>query len=189
MFMLCLFTCAAYLVMLRMDTMCSKVSCCVDWASMSWFTCSLILLTSFVVAAPVSPLRLSPKKGSRLLLWQLLLFTCSSNEGSMFKRLIAEMIVGRIFHCYWWVPLVVEILSESELQVCDLETVIADVFYPLVYRNISNDIPGGQWYVCSDYPRMACQRWDAFKIGWKRTDSPILLLDDVLMRLVMHKML
>ena len=94
MFMLCLFTCVAYLVTLRMDTMCTRVSCCVDWTSMSWFTCSLILLTSFVVAVPVSHLRALHKKGNRLLLRWLLLFTCPSNEGSVFRRLIAEMMVG-----------------------------------------------------------------------------------------------
>ena len=74
--------------------MCTKVSCCVDWASMSRFTCSLILLTSFVVAVPVSHLRALPKKGSRLLLRWLLLFICPSNEGSVFRRLIAEIMVG-----------------------------------------------------------------------------------------------
>ena len=94
MFMLCLFACAVYYVMLRMDTMWTKVSWCVDWASMSWFTCSLIQLTSFVVAVPVSHLRALSKKGNRLLLRHLLLFTCPSNEGSVFRRLIAEMTVG-----------------------------------------------------------------------------------------------
>ena len=92
--MMCLFTCAAYLVMLRMDTMCSKVSCCVDWASMNWFTHYLKLLTSFVVVVPVSHLRASPKKDNRLLFRQLLLFICPSNEGSMFRRLIAVIIAG-----------------------------------------------------------------------------------------------
>ena len=61
---------------------------------MSWFTCSLILLTSFVVAVPVSNLRAVPKKGNRPILRGLLLFTCPSNEGSVFRRLIAEMMVG-----------------------------------------------------------------------------------------------
>ena len=94
MFILCLFTRAAYLVTLRIDTMCTKVSCCVGWVSVSWFICSLILLTSFVVAVPIRHLRASPKKGNRLLLWWVLLFMCPSNEGSVFKRLIAEMMVG-----------------------------------------------------------------------------------------------
>ena len=61
---------------------------------MSWFTHSLILLTSFVDVVPVSHLRASPKKGNKLLLRQLLLFKCPSNEGSVFRRLIAEMTVG-----------------------------------------------------------------------------------------------
>ena len=94
MLMLCLFTCAAYHVTLRMDTMCTKVSCWVDWASVSWVTCSLIMLKSFVVAVPVNHLRVSHKKGNKLLLRWLLLFTCPSNEGSVFRRLIAEMMVG-----------------------------------------------------------------------------------------------
>ena len=72
----------------------TKVSCWVDWVTMSWFTHSLILLTSFVVAVPVSHLRALPKKGNRLLLWQVLLFMCPLNEGSVLRRLIAEMMVG-----------------------------------------------------------------------------------------------
>ena len=93
-FIQCLLTCTAYLVTFRIDTMCTKVSCCVAWVSVSWFTHALMLLTSFVVAGTVSHHRATPKKGNRLLLWWVLLFMCPSNEGSVLKRLIAEMMVG-----------------------------------------------------------------------------------------------
>ena len=48
----------------------------------------------FLVVVPVSQLKVSPKKGSRLLLTQLLCLECPSNEGSVFKRLMAGMIMG-----------------------------------------------------------------------------------------------
>ena len=68
MFMLCLLTCTAYQVTFIIDTICTKVSCCDDWVMMSWFTLVLILFTSFMVAVPVSHLRVSPRKGNKLLL-------------------------------------------------------------------------------------------------------------------------
>ena len=91
---MCLLTCAAYLVTFRIDTMCTKVSYCVGWISVSWFSCSQMLLTSFVVAVTVSHRRALPKKGNRLLLWWVLLCMCPLNEGPIFRRLIAEMMVG-----------------------------------------------------------------------------------------------
>ena len=70
--MCCQFTCAVYLVTLRTDTICTIASCCIDCASVSWFTLVLILLISLEVAVPVSQLRVSPKKGKKLLLRHLL---------------------------------------------------------------------------------------------------------------------
>ena len=195
MLMLCPFTCATYHVTLRMDTMCTKVSCCIGWASVSWFTCSLILLTSFIVAVPFSHLKALPKKGNSLLLRQLLLLICPSNKGSVFKRLIAErMEVYRIhiYHWYWWFPLVEEIVGELVLQVYELETVIADMFYPLVYWNISNVVPGGGSRCPTDTCAVIIHEWHvgyAFKVGWKRTDFPTSLIDEVVMSVIMHNML
>ena len=123
MFILCLFTSAAYLVTFRIDTMCTTVSCCVDWVSISWFTCSLMLLTSFEVAVPVSYLRVSSNKSNRLFLWWVLLFMCPWNEGSVFRRLIVEMMVG-LQELYISLIVVssteVVILNEWLLQVGDL---------------------------------------------------------------------
>ena len=53
-----------------------------------------MVLTYFVVAVPISKLRVSPKKGNRLLLMPLLWLQCPSNEGSMFKRFMAGMMIG-----------------------------------------------------------------------------------------------
>ena len=53
-----------------------------------------MMLMSLVVAVPVSQLRALPKKGNRLLLVHLLLFEVPSNEESVFKRLIAVMMMG-----------------------------------------------------------------------------------------------
>ena len=184
MFMLCLFTCAAYCVMLRIDTMCTKVSCCVDWASMNWFTISLILLTSFVVAVPVSHLTVLPKKGNKLLLRQLLLFTCPSNEGSVFRRLIAEMMVG-----LW--ELYISLIVMSSTCSGDIKWVGTAGHWP---RNCNSWcvlssclLKYFQW--CSSCPSDTCaviiHEWHvgyAFKTGWKKNDSPISLVDEVVMR-------
>ena len=56
--------------------------------AMSWLILVLMLWISFVVAVPVSQLRASPRKGSRLLLHHVLV--CSWLELS---RLMAEVIV------------------------------------------------------------------------------------------------
>ena len=68
MLMQCPLTWTAYLVMFSMDMTCTKVSCD-DWVAIDWFIHVLMLFMSFVVAVPVSHLRASPRKGSKLLLW------------------------------------------------------------------------------------------------------------------------
>ena len=190
MLMLCLFTCTAYLVMLRMYTMCTKVSCCVDWPSMSWFTHSLILLTSYVVAVPVSHLRALPKKGNRLLLQWLLLLTCPSNEGSVFRRLIAEMMVGLQESC-------ISLILVSSTCSGDIRWVGAAGWW---LRNCKSWcvlstclLKYFQWHSrCpSDMCAVIIHEWHvgyAFQTGWKRTDSPISFLDEVVMRVIMYIM-
>ena len=69
MLVLCLLTLAVYLVTFSIDMMWTRVSCCDDCVAISWFICVLILFISFVVVVPVSQLRASPRKGSKLLLW------------------------------------------------------------------------------------------------------------------------
>ena len=64
---LCLFMWVVYLVTFSIDMMCTRVSCCDDCVVISWFIYVLILFMSFVVAVPVSQLRGSPRKGSKLL--------------------------------------------------------------------------------------------------------------------------
>ena len=68
---LCLLTCVAYLVMFKIDTMCTRVLCCDVCVAISWFIWVLMLWMSFVVAVPVSQLRESPRKASKLLLQQM----------------------------------------------------------------------------------------------------------------------
>ena len=65
---LCLLTCVAYLVMFKIDMMSTRVLCCDACVTISWFILVLMLWMSFVVAVPVSQLRASPRKGSKLLL-------------------------------------------------------------------------------------------------------------------------
>ena len=60
-----------YLVTFKMEIICTRVPCCEVYMVMSWFIHVLMLCMSLVVAVPVSQLRASPRKGSRLLLWQL----------------------------------------------------------------------------------------------------------------------
>ena len=86
--MLCLLTCVAYLVTFNIETMWTRVLHCDVCVAMSWFILALMLWISLVVAVPVSQLRASPRKGSRLLLCRVLV--CSWLE---FSRLMAEVIV------------------------------------------------------------------------------------------------
>ena len=65
----CLLAWVAYLVMFSMETMCTRVSHCDACVVMSWLIHVLMLCISLVVAVPVSQLRASLRKGSRLLLW------------------------------------------------------------------------------------------------------------------------
>ena len=66
--MLCLLTCVAYLVIFKMDMMCTRVLHCDACVAISWFILVLMLWMSFVVAVPVSQLRASQQKGSKHLL-------------------------------------------------------------------------------------------------------------------------
>ena len=86
--MLCRLTCVAYLVTFNIDTMWTRVLCCDVCIAMSWLILDLMLWISFVVAVPVSQMRASPRKGSRLLLHCVLV--CSWLE---FSTLMAEVIV------------------------------------------------------------------------------------------------
>ena len=48
---------------------------------------------SFVVAVPIGHLRASPRKGSKLLLWQLCDCDCPLKEGLVCNKSIADIIV------------------------------------------------------------------------------------------------
>ena len=65
---LCLLTCVAYLVIFMLVMMCTRVLHCDACVVISWFILVLMLWMSFVVAFPVSQLRASPRKGNKLLL-------------------------------------------------------------------------------------------------------------------------
>ena len=64
----CLLTCLAYLVIFKIDTICTRVLHCDVCVALSLFIHVLMLWMSFVVAVTVSQLRASPQKGSKLLL-------------------------------------------------------------------------------------------------------------------------
>ena len=93
MLMLYLLTLAAYLVMFSVDITCTKVSCCDYWVAINWFILVLMLFMSFVVAVPVSHLRASPRKGSKLLLWQMCGCDSPSKEGLVCNKLITDIMV------------------------------------------------------------------------------------------------
>ena len=93
MFMLCLLTWAAYLVMFSIDITCTKVCCCDDGVTINWFIWVLMLFMSFVVAVPISHQRASPRKDSKLLLWQMCDCDCPSKEGFVCNKSIADIIV------------------------------------------------------------------------------------------------
>ena len=66
---LCLLTWIAYVLTFSIDMMCTRVSCCDNCVAINLFILVLMLFISFVVGVPVSQLRASPRKGSKLLLW------------------------------------------------------------------------------------------------------------------------
>ena len=86
--MLCLLTCVAYLETFNIDTMWTRVLCCDVCIAINWLILVLMQWISFVVVVPVSQLRASPRKDSRLLLHCVLV--CSWLE---FSSCIAEVIV------------------------------------------------------------------------------------------------
>ena len=61
---------------------------------MSWFTLVLILFTSLMVAVPLSRLRASPRKGNKLLLWQVVHCNFSLKKELVFIKLIADIMAG-----------------------------------------------------------------------------------------------
>ena len=81
------------MVMFSMDITCTRVSCWDDWVAINWFIHILMLFMCFVVAVPVSHLRASPRKGSKLLLWQMCDCDCPLKEGLVCNKLIADIIV------------------------------------------------------------------------------------------------
>ena len=93
MLILCLLTWAAYLVTFSIDMICTRVSCCDDWVAINWFIQVLMLFMSFVVAVPVSHLRASPRKGSKLLLWQMYGCDCPSKKGLVCNNFTADIMV------------------------------------------------------------------------------------------------
>ena len=69
----------------NMEIIFTNVSCCWCCIAISWLTLFLILLTSLVVAVPVSQLSASPKKGRRFLLVHLLKGDMPSKVGSLLR--------------------------------------------------------------------------------------------------------
>ena len=90
---LCLLTWAAYLVTFSIDMLWTRVSCCDDCVVISWFIHVLILFISFVVVVPVSQLRASPRKSSKLLLQQMCVCGCPSKKELDCNNFIADIMV------------------------------------------------------------------------------------------------
>ena len=135
---------------------------------MSWLILVLMLWISFVVAVPVSQLRASPRKGSRLLLHHVLV--CSWLE---FSSLMAEVIVVLLD---LYMSCMLDNSSWSVVSSC----VGADGCWSKDLRNccilVSCLVKSFQW--CSKFPSDTCAVMIqeclvgyACKIGWKITDS------------------
>ena len=167
--MLCLLTCVAYLVTFNIDTMWTRVLHCDVCIAMSWLILVLMLWISFVVAVPVSQLRASPRKGSRLLLHHALV--CSWLE---FSSLMAEVIVVLLD---LYMSCMLDNSSWSVVSSC----VGADGCWSKDLRNccvlVSCLVKSFQWH--SKFPSDTCAVMIqeclvgyACKTGWKITDSP-----------------
>ena len=90
---LCLLTWVAYLVTFSIDMVCTRVSCCHHCVAIHWFIYVLMLFMSFVVAVPVSQLRASPRKGSKLLLKCMCGCDCPSKERLHCNNFIVDIMV------------------------------------------------------------------------------------------------
>ena len=134
----------------------------------------LMLFMSFVVAVPVSHLRASPRKGSKLLLWQMCDCDCPSKEGLVCNKLIANIMVGLQ-------ELYMSLMLMSSACSVDSGWVSADGCWSRKHSNCcvlaSCLLKAFQW--CSRCPRETCivmiQEWCvgyACRTGWKITDSP-----------------
>ena len=93
MLILCPLTGAAYLVMFNTDMMCTRVSCCDNCMAINWFIHNLMMFMSSVVVVPVSHLRASPRKGSKLLLCLICGCGHPSKEGFVCNNFIADIMV------------------------------------------------------------------------------------------------
>ena len=80
------------MVTFSIDMICTRVSCCDDCIAINLFIHVLMLFMSFVVAVPVSQLRASPRKGSKLL-WQMCNCGHPSKEGLVSNNLIVDIMV------------------------------------------------------------------------------------------------
>ena len=127
---LCLLTWAAYLVTFSIDMICTRVSCCNDFVVISWFIHVSILFISFVVAVPVSQLRQSPRKGSKLLLWQMCVCDCPSKEGLDCNNFIADIMVV-LPELY--ILLVVLTVVAFGLMAADPESIVVSMSWQAVY--------------------------------------------------------
>ena len=94
MLMCYLFSWVAYLVTFRIEMMWIKVSCWLCCVAINWLTPFLMLLTSLVIAVPVSQLSASPKKGWKLFLIHLLEARTPSKEGSFVRIWVTAKISG-----------------------------------------------------------------------------------------------
>ena len=147
----------------------TRVLHCDFCIAMSWLILVLMLWISFVVAVPVSQLRASPRKGSRLLLHHALV--CSWLE---FSSLIAEVIVVSLD---LYMSCMLDNSSWSIVRSC----VGADGCWSKDLRNccilVSCLVKSFQWH--SKFPSdmcavmiQECLVGYACKTGWKITNSP-----------------
>ena len=90
----CLFTCMVYLVTFKTNIICTRVSCCLCCVAISWLTLFFMLLTSLVVAVPVSQLSAFPKKGKMLLLVHLLKDDMPLKIGSLLRSWVVVKMRG-----------------------------------------------------------------------------------------------
>ena len=133
MLMCCLFTWVAYLVMFRIEIKWTKVSCWLCCVAINWLTLFLMLLTSLGMAAPVSQLSASPKKGRRLFLIHVLETKTSSNEGSFLEgEWQPKYKVCRMcgYHPNWSALLLMLKTDELKLKAFVVKSSIVVVFCP-----------------------------------------------------------
>ena len=145
-FNFCLFSLAAYPLAFRIEMTWTRVSCCLVYACINWFTCGLIPCVSFMVAEPESHFNASLRKGNKLVL-----------DHGFSESVLSNCTADPMVHLYdsWMLPML-ENSSRRVLNVVQMPVVGLGVL-PWVDELVSSD--GWAYTVVCLSLWVICRQW------------------------------